>query len=116
MLPAPAAPSHIPIDAPSAPLTFSADTGTRLRDAFERHERRRESGALLSAALDATCKEAHFRKLSAEELVEAVRESWVHIPRPNGITAESWSRTYYAALGKCITDYFALRARALLRG
>ena len=85
--------------------TFSVETDKRLREAFERHEQQ-EEGDFLTAAMDAMCTEAHFRKMSPAAIVIAMHHTWAQISCPVGVTQRHWSRAYYAALGMCISTYF----------
>jgi hypothetical protein len=88
-------------------VTFSIETASRLRDAFERHEQRQEDERTLADALSAMCTEAHYRKMPAAEIVFAMRHTWEQVRRPVNATEDSWSKAYYAALGKCLAVYYA---------
>jgi hypothetical protein len=95
---------------PRSPRALSAESQTRLRTAFERHEERRQAERLLTEALDAMCKEAHFRRMTPRMIVEAMHDTWLHVTRPANVSSEDWDRDYYAALGICITTFFEPRA------
>ncbi len=88
-----------------ASAAFSVESASRLRDAFVRHEHRSERATLLSAALDAMCTEAHFRRMSAAEVVVAMRRAWQDVPRPAGVGTEEWATAYYASLGACLASF-----------
>ena len=90
--------------------SFTAETSSRLQDAFARHERRNAVTAKLTGALDAMCTEAHSRKFSPEGVVIAMRRTWLAIPQPAGVTSEQWSRAYYSALGMCMSTYFGQKS------
>jgi hypothetical protein len=45
--------------------------------------------------------------MSPAEIVIAMHRTWAEIPRPAGITQKHWLRVYHAALGMCISNYFA---------
>jgi hypothetical protein len=60
-------------------------------------------------ALDAMCTEAHERGLPPESMVLAVRAAWSKVPVPLHIHPDEWSRSYYLAVGICLTAYFGKR-------
>ena len=68
---------------PSAAPAFAAETTTRLRT------------------------EAHHRRMSAQAIEIAMRQTWSQVPQPADISDAEWSRAYYAALGRCLTSYYA---------
>jgi hypothetical protein len=57
-------------------------------------------------ALDAMCTEAHERGLPPESMVLALRAAWSKVPVPLGTQPDEWSRSYYAAVGICLSVYF----------
>jgi hypothetical protein len=57
-------------------------------------------------ALDAMCTEAHDRGLPPEAMVLALRAAWSNVPVPLGTHPDEWSRSYYAAVGMCLSVYF----------
>ena len=95
-----------PLPPATDPERFSAETSSRLKDAFDRHESRFEDGATLSAALDAMCTEARFRRMPAAAVVIAMRNTWQSVPRPHSITEDGWAHVYHVALGKCFVACF----------
>jgi hypothetical protein len=60
----------------------------RVHTAFERHEQRHEDTARLTAALDAMCIEATFRRMPPAAIVVAMRRTWNTVPRPDDVTVE----------------------------
>ena len=89
----------------SAAPAFAVETTVRLRNAFERaHHPDSEE---LTSALNAMCTEAHYRRMSAQAIEIAMRLTWSQVPRPSDIGEADWSRAYYAALGRCLTSFYA---------
>ena len=81
------------------------ETTMRLRSAFEHaHERGAKE---LTDALNAVCTEAHFRRLSPQAIELAMRMSWADVRRPRDVDEAAWTEAYFAALGRCLTSYFA---------
>ena len=89
----------------SAAPTFAAETTTRLRKAFECA--RNPDSEELTSALNAMCTEAHHRRMSAQAIEIAMRQTWSQVSQPADISDAEWSRAYYAALGRCLTSYYA---------
>jgi hypothetical protein len=86
--------------------TFSVEAAARLHDAFRWHEHNQRQSSLLTCALDAMCAEAHFRGMTPEGVVVAMKHTWEQATRPAGITTEEWTRSYYSAVGHCLSQYF----------
>ena len=89
---------------------FYVETTFRLRDAFA-HAHRLDSGELANA-LNAMCTEAHFRKLSPQAIELAMRITWAQVDRPSEVSESDWTRAYHAALGRCLSSYFATPVRS----
>jgi hypothetical protein len=86
--------------------TFSVEAAVRLHDAFRWHEHNERQSTLLTCALDAMCTEAHFRGMTPEGVVVAMKHTWEQATRPAGITTQEWTQSYYTAVGRCLSQYF----------
>ena len=90
----------------SIPTAFSVEAEARLHDAFRWHEHNERQSTLLTYALDAMCAESHFRAMTPEGVIVALKHTWEQATRPAGITSEEWTQSHYSALGRCLSQYF----------
>jgi hypothetical protein len=86
--------------------SFSPETVSVLRDAFERAERGELSRTVLRDALVTMCGESHERGYPPERVVITLRDAWQGIRRPLHRDPAEWHRLYMRVVEECLTIYY----------
>jgi hypothetical protein len=91
-----------------SPQVFSAGAETQLRDALTNYVSTwdDERHALLRAALERLCTEAHERGLGPEKMLVTVKAIWAAIPDRMRLDSDRTRVVFDRLLGHCLDAYY----------